>query len=344
VSPDATAAVAVVAGTRLATATGPVAAEDLTIGTRLAGPDGTGRALRWAGRTVLFPDHLAAHPALCPVCVRQGALADGVPTADIAVAPQQPVVLADGTAVPAVLLVNGRSVLPRSAAMPADYLSLVLDAPGPVLAAGAALLPIAATEPSAAEQRRRLAGRALVATRAGLAAGPLRGALDGADHRVIRGWAFDPACPDLAVAIEILVDDTCIHAMLAERPRPDLAAAGIGDGRHGFRFDLPEPLDPTRPHFVRVCRIGAPGEVPGSPVLIDARSDLATILAACDPADPAARRDALRAVFVQLRERLENQAPGDHAAGDQAAGRVAATASPASSLGTSAAGRGGEKK
>lgn len=55
----------------------------------------------------------------------------------------------------------------------------------------------------------------------------------------IAGWAQAPDWPGAAVAIEARLDGRVVAVAPAEQHRPDLAAAGIGDGRHGFiiRFD-----------------------------------------------------------------------------------------------------------
>jgi hypothetical protein len=55
----------------------------------------------------------------------------------------------------------------------------------------------------------------------------------------IDGWAWAPDWPGAGVAVEVRLDGRPVTIGAAEMHRPDLAAAGIGDGRHGFsiRFD-----------------------------------------------------------------------------------------------------------
>jgi hypothetical protein len=55
----------------------------------------------------------------------------------------------------------------------------------------------------------------------------------------IDGWAWAPDWPGAGVAVEVRLDGRPVAVGAAEMHRPDLAAAGIGDGRHGFsiRFD-----------------------------------------------------------------------------------------------------------
>lgn len=60
------------------------------------------------------------------------------------------------------------------------------------------------------------------------------------------GWAWDRARPDQPVLIELLHEERVLARQKADRPRPDLARLRIGDGRHGFAFDLAtlQPLPP----------------------------------------------------------------------------------------------------
>lgn len=55
----------------------------------------------------------------------------------------------------------------------------------------------------------------------------------------IWGWAQAPDWPGAAVAVEARLDGRVVAVASADQHRPDLAAAGIGDGRHAFviRFD-----------------------------------------------------------------------------------------------------------
>lgn len=55
----------------------------------------------------------------------------------------------------------------------------------------------------------------------------------------IWGWAQAPDWPGAAVAVEARLDGRAVAVAPADQHRPDLAAAGIGDGRHAFavRFD-----------------------------------------------------------------------------------------------------------
>ncbi len=124
------------AGTRIATADGPVAVEDLTPGTEIALADGTTAPLRWLGRQDVAPRVL--HPAkINPVCITAGALGDGLPERDLYVSGDHAVVL-DGMLINASALVNGRTIY-QVHDMPLDgftYYHIELDTHAVLLAEG----------------------------------------------------------------------------------------------------------------------------------------------------------------------------------------------------------------
>lgn len=54
----------------------------------------------------------------------------------------------------------------------------------------------------------------------------------------LRGWAMVVGQPKIKAKVHLVSDGRVIASGAASRPRPDLLAAGIGDGNHGFEFDL----------------------------------------------------------------------------------------------------------
>ena len=56
------------------------------------------------------------------------------------------------------------------------------------------------------------------------------------DGRIV-GWALDPSLTEPCV-VEFWIDNRLIGSVVADQPRPDLQAAGIGTGAHGFRFQV----------------------------------------------------------------------------------------------------------
>ena len=91
------------------------------------------------------------------------------------------------------------------------------------------------------------------------------GAIESIDAQHILGWAWYRPTPDEPIDIEVLVDDAVVLTARADRLRPDLAALGAGNGRHGFLVrNLAEHLPPG-PHNVRVRRARDRLDIPGSP-------------------------------------------------------------------------------
>jgi O-antigen biosynthesis protein len=57
--------------------------------------------------------------------------------------------------------------------------------------------------------------------------------------------------------------------VLANGYRADLAAAAVGDGRHGFAFDFPRALALEERHVIRVCREVDGADIERSPVVLE---------------------------------------------------------------------------
>lgn len=66
----------------------------------------------------------------------------------------------------------------------------------------------------------------------------LRGRLEGVARGRLRGWAWDQARPEAAVALELWHEGAVRARLLADRYRPELAHGGIGGGAHGFELEL----------------------------------------------------------------------------------------------------------
>jgi hypothetical protein len=77
----------------------------------------------------------------------------------------------------------------------------------------------------------------------------------------IVGWARYPERPDERVEVEVLLDGEPVGTVLANRPRPDLAEVGFGDGTYGFSMPLPyQALTQSRDVIV-VVRDRRSGEI-----------------------------------------------------------------------------------
>ncbi|NEX19403.1 glycosyltransferase [Thiorhodococcus mannitoliphagus] len=70
----------------------------------------------------------------------------------------------------------------------------------------------------------------------------LRGELRAPYGNLIHGWAWSTTAPKRRWWVEILLEDLALAVVEARLHYPGLAAAGIGDGCHGFCFALPESL------------------------------------------------------------------------------------------------------
>jgi hypothetical protein len=210
-----------------------------------------------------------------PVCVKAGALGEGVPRRDLWVSPNHALYL-EGVLIEAKDLVNGVSVYQAAEIETVEYFHLELETHDVILAEGMAAEsyidddnrglfhnapeywaahPDQAGEPAQYCAPRREEGfevaraRLRIAERAGLAmpaeAMPeslFVGHVDAIGKRRIAGWAWDRATPEAPVCLGIYAGDRLIAQVVANRYREDLEAAGIGDGRHGFEFTPPKGL------------------------------------------------------------------------------------------------------
>src|SRR5689334_22593448 len=102
------------------------------------------------------------------------------------------------------------------------------------------------------------------------AASEAPGSLDRADRYSVAGWCQDSLRSDVPVSLIITDNDKLLGRVLANLLRPDLAAAGVGSGRHAFEFHFPRALSPTEKHVIHVRRELDGVDVPGSPITIEA--------------------------------------------------------------------------
>ena len=281
------------AGTRIRTDHGEILIEQLQIGDRVLTLDGTAKPIKWIGRR---------DSGIAPIVVKQGALGDNIPVNDLYISPSHALFF-DDVLVEAQHLANGESVMRCPDIDPIRYFHIELDQHDIVFAEGAPAETFVDcdTRPgfdNAAEFaelypadqarrwmfcaprigsglildqiRRAIDSRAgLVPAGADVAPGPLEGNIDGLDGNTLTGWAFAPAHPDMSVVLEVLDGDTLVARLTANRFRDDLAAAGIGDGRHGFELALSRSLSPLVRHALRVRRVSDGRELAGSPLTIE---------------------------------------------------------------------------
>jgi autotransporter passenger strand-loop-strand repeat protein len=277
------------AGTLIATDRGEVAVESLRIGDRVIARGGVARPIRWIGRRGYGAPFVAANRHIQPIRIRAGALGAGVPRRDLFVSPRHAMLfLVQGREllVPAEALLDGAAITRCAGFGDVAYVHIELDRHDAILAEGAwaetfvdrdsrnlfinaaehaALHPGRAAPPGAFFTALAEEGPLLEAIRARLAPtpaqppGPMRGHLDRVSGGLVEGWVQDLANPGRGVAIElVLACGTVLHGV-ANRYRADLEAAGIGLGRHAYRFEVPADAE------VAAIRRAADGvAVPGS--------------------------------------------------------------------------------
>ena len=150
------------------------------------------------------------------------------------------------------------------------------------------------------------------------AASALTGHIDQADRYSVAGWAMDPARPGAPVELELVLDGAVVGHFTADRHRPDLELAGLGDGRHAFGVQIPGGLSLHCERTLELRRAGDGAAVPGSPVVL-ARVALvgdAARRALADAVDAAmlgADAQALEALLAELVRGLAARLPGPQA-------------------------------
>ncbi len=295
-------------GTLILTDQGEVPVEALSIGARLVTRDGTAKPVKWIGRRSYVGWLAAGNPRVLPVCFKPGSLADGMPRRELWVSPEHAMYL-DGVLVPAELLVNGSSILKAPSVDEVEYFHLELEEHDVILAEGAwaesfidddsrgmfhnageyRALHSAAAPGGEAQYcaprleegfelealRRRLLGRTHRLQPDGTASpsSALEGHLELVRHDRIAGWARDPEMPTARVALVVLANGAEIGRVMADRYRRDLAAAGIGDGCHGFELAVPGGLEAAWPHTIEVYRADQWTMLPGSPIVLQPAAD-----------------------------------------------------------------------
>jgi hypothetical protein len=88
-----------------------------------------------------------------------------------------------------------------------------------------------------------------------------RGTLDAATAGAVEGWVLDESAPGRQVEVQLFIDGHFVAQRLADRPRPDLLAAGrAARAEHGFRFETP-PLPAREAEYeARVYALHAAGD------------------------------------------------------------------------------------
>jgi hypothetical protein len=80
----------------------------------------------------------------------------------------------------------------------------------------------------------------------------LKGYVDRADETTVSGWAWDQDEPERRLVLQLCDGEDVVSDIVADVLRPDLASAGVGDGRYGFAIRLPPNLLTGPVHLLRV--------------------------------------------------------------------------------------------
>ena len=94
----------------------------------------------------------------------------------------------------------------------------------------------------------------------------IRGSLDVVTPTEARGWAFS-SIPNEPLLVQAVLNQEIIGEALAENHRPDLAAAGLGDGNSGYIINFFRQIDPLYLPFISVKVNGGDAELPRAPQL-----------------------------------------------------------------------------
>jgi hypothetical protein len=92
-----------------------------------------------------------------------------------------------------------------------------------------------------------------------------QGVQESTDCTAVRGWAWDPMFPDAPISVDLLVDGAYRETIPADQLRPDLAAQGKGDGRHGFVWTIPAALRNGKAHRISVRFAESASNLSGKP-------------------------------------------------------------------------------
>ena len=107
--------------------------------------------------------------------------------------------------------------------------------------------------PGAAERTRRLLDLAADLPSVGVLEGRLlEGWIDHLSPQAVAGWIWAPGIPDLRIPLRVYRNGSPVASLTARKFRPDLVAAGKGDGRYAFFFPFESPLGATDAVSVRL--------------------------------------------------------------------------------------------
>ncbi len=88
------------------------------------------------------------------------------------------------------------------------------------------------------------------------------------------GWAWSPRAADQRASVELRLGEAVLAQAAADQLRADLAANGIGDGKHAFALAIPKPYLARASELAVYARVGEGPAFPiGAPPLPETVSD-----------------------------------------------------------------------
>src|SRR5205085_4131975 len=79
-----------------------------------------------------------------------------------------------------------------------------------------------------------------------------QGVFESADCSFVSGWASDSAQPNRPIIVTLFDDTQPVASFVADQYRADIIPMTGDDGRHGFRFPLPDSLRNGAAHALSV--------------------------------------------------------------------------------------------
>lgn len=103
----------------------------------------------------------------------------------------------------------------------------------------------------------------------------VHGRLDRCESGVALGWAARPWQSSERLSLELLLDGLVVDSTVAQEYRPDVEAAGYGDGRFGFAIKVPAHFHDAVTHRLEVREAGSGWLLEGSPIQFMATPEIA---------------------------------------------------------------------
>ncbi len=95
------------------------------------------------------------------------------------------------------------------------------------------------------------------------------GVVDLTEGNRLRGWALPEGHTEGAAKLDVYIDDIFYSEIQANVSRPDLLKQGLGNGKNGFDFTLPLPVNQEHKYQVAVVFSGTQQDLKRSPIFME---------------------------------------------------------------------------